>query len=376
MRETVLLRRRIDMVRNVFLAEGGWRLASSLYLIGGFARGEGTWDIHRGKLRIYNDLDLLAVIRRRTPGTLLRLHRIARRLNDGRFDHTVDLEIASLPTLLRPPSTLLETDLRASPRLLWGEDPLAGLGGSAGGEIRPGDALQLLFNRQASALYGLRLLSREPLNIPYLQVQICKPLLAMMAATLALEGRYVSLASDQLSALLQLLPRQSSDPLWQAFRSPRTLELLETAVRFKSNPEAGHFEPFGETLDEVLRIYQSHLFAALARLCEEPSTGPPERLLKTFRRRQPRSFRLLSLPWWAHAVRSRQAGVSTSLPRVDVHPQVDVYIAHTRWLADFLDGASPSQLGHSRLLAGRSHEERLESLIRSWQASGFGCRLE
>jgi len=52
-----LIERYIQIVRNLFLKEGGWRYATSLYLIGGFARDEGTYDLNNGRLHIYNDLD-------------------------------------------------------------------------------------------------------------------------------------------------------------------------------------------------------------------------------------------------------------------------------------------------------------------------------
>ena len=61
MHSEALLRHYSHFIRNAFLLEGGWRYAQSLYIIGGFARGEGTIEAFGDRLRIYNDFDCLVV---------------------------------------------------------------------------------------------------------------------------------------------------------------------------------------------------------------------------------------------------------------------------------------------------------------------------
>ena len=107
-----LVLRYIQIVRNLFLKEGGWRYATSLYLIGGFARDEGTYDLNNRRLRIYNDLDFLVIVPRKDPVRMLALRRIMQRLKDGRFGCQIDLIVTTDQELRDPAPLILNFDIQ------------------------------------------------------------------------------------------------------------------------------------------------------------------------------------------------------------------------------------------------------------------------
>ncbi|MCA9806279.1 MAG: hypothetical protein KC777_30130 [Cyanobacteria bacterium HKST-UBA02] len=366
---------RISMIRSVFLKEGGWRAARALYLVGGFARGEGTADLHRGNLRIYNDVDLLAVAPRKTPSVLARLWRVARRLNDGRFDHAVDLELATADEIRRTPSSIREFDLRSGSRLLWGQDFLAGLPDSGAWSLRQGDLVQLLFNRLASLLFGLRESAIPVPRIPYLQVQISKPLLSMMAVTLGLEGRYVTDIEEQFHPLESAPGTKGTAPLRLLLGQPEVKGLLEAAVEFKRRPKPDHFLPYGSSLRIVAGSFHGFILRCLQDVYSAGEGCSAQAPVTAFRNRQPEGWRLFTRAWWVQSIRAVQAGLRPAPSGWGPHPEVDVYSALALWIDEHVRQEPTRWQKYARANRSEDPLEEIEILLKKWKSAAFDCRL-
>ncbi len=364
-------------MRTVFLKEGGWRHARSLYLIGGFARDEGTCGFVNGRLRVYNDLDFLVIVRRRCPLRMLALHRIGRRLNDGRFGCQIDLVVVPADELADPPPTLLQFDMQQHYVWLWGQRVFESGGARrlTPDRLSPGDALQLLLNRQASLMIGLSLLRQDPVDGPYLQVQLSKPLFAMMSAVLIAERRYVVPVRRQLELIEADRRQRRSEPLWQVFQDEQVMDLLRVAVRFKHEPKPEHFVPFEENIETIARSYHDFVKTFVAHHYGLPTDGPIGALVDAFCAQQQRRLDILSPPWWACWWRSRSVGLRARRPTYAAHPQVDVYAAHLLWMTQHVTGRP--QPWRAALPAARSCPQRdeLDVLIDAWKVSGYGCAI-
>jgi len=372
-----LIERYIQIVRNVFLKEGGWRYATSLYLIGGFARDEGTYDLNNGRLHIYNDLDFLVVVPRKDPLRMLALRRIMHRLNDGRFGCQIDLIVATDQELRDPDPLILNFDIQHAHTSLWGEKIIESglLRTLKPNEISRADALQLLLNRQASLMIGLSMLRKANPNLPYLQVQLSKPLLAMMAAVQVMEGTYRVPVSDQLEWIEAHLNEKPADPLWQPFHDNPFFRLLCESVKFKQSPRPEHFAPYDKSAALIAQSYFRFLKTFLAQHYNLPTDSSINDLIVAMRSHQPRHWDLFSIAWWRCRLHAGYGGIVTLPPGHRPHPQVDVYGSHLLWMSQLVE--DHKQDWRSMLQWYRQVEpcDELEILIGAWRVSSYGCRL-
>lgn len=349
----VEVRQWILIAMNVFLREGGWRSAKSLYLIGAFARDEGTYRRINGQLRIYNDLDFLVVVPYKTPRRMLSLNRIHRKLNDGRFSCSIDLLVVSQRELQDPPPIILHYDIQQSHEWLWGERLL----GKELCRILPkdslsrSDAVQLLLNRLASLIIGLSMLQQKTFDDCYLQVQLSKPLLAMMAAMQVKARCYQVSVKDQLAWAKQQ---------WQ---DAKLLNLMDTAVQFRHDPQLEHFQPYKQTASTIAKYYFTFLKDYISG---HYGTSPDslESLIVAMRAAQPRQWDMLSPSWWASRLRAARIEVKVRRPTYGPHPQVDVYESLLRWMAQYLDNPELINIDDTKLL------------INLWKVSGYDCAIK
>jgi hypothetical protein len=366
----------IQMVRSVFFKEGGWRQATSLYLIGGFARDEGTARLVNGQLHI-NDLDFLVIVPRKDPLRMLALSRILRILNDGRFGCQIDLVIASRRELLDPRASILNYDVQQSHAWLWGEKFFSSTSYRRldAHRILQSDALQLLLNRQASLMIAFSLLQEGKFEVHYLQVQLAKPLAAMMAAIQIAEQSYTLPIREQLAWIEAGRQEQSSKRLWKVFRDDRLLHLLQQTTEFKHEPQPKHFEPYETNIDTIARSYHLFLQAFLAHHYKQPEETDISDLVATMRSHQPTQIDLCAPSWWASRLRAHQQGVRTRPPGIGPHPQVDVYAAQLMWMSRHLRGSGDDWRKWIPWLKVEEDTNELSSLIGAWKASGYDCRL-
>ncbi len=369
--------RYIQIVRNLFLKEGGWRYATSLYLIGGFARGEGTYDLNNGRLRIYNDLDFLVIVPRKDPVRMLALRRIMQHLNDGRFGCQIDLVVTTNQELRDPDPLILNFDIQQAHLWLWGEKIIeSGLGRTLNpNEISRGDALQLLLNRQASLMIGLSMLRKADRNLPYLQVQLSKPLLAMMVAVQIMEGTYRVPVSDQLVWIEAHRNEKASDPLWRPFHDDRFFHLLRESVRFKQAPRPEHFAPYDKSAALISQSYYSFLKTFLAQHYNLPTDSSINDLIIAIRSVQPRQWDLFSIAWWGCRLHAGYRGIVTLPPGHRPHPQVDVYGSHLLWMSQFVEDHKHDWRRMVHWYRQVKSCDELEILIGAWRVSSYGCRL-
>jgi hypothetical protein len=369
MKTEPLVQQMTDTVRNAFLKEGGWRHAKSLYLIGGFARGEGTYEITNGRLIIYNDIDFLVIVPRKSPLALFSISRIQNRINDGRFPFQVDLVVESIQELRQPNPTIQNYDIQNAHKHIWGESffknetyyrlPME--------SVSPADALQLLLNRQASLMIGFAELNKaKRKDIRYLQVQLSKSLCAMLAALTISEGCYQIRAKDQMKWLHSQLKNHEEGGLWEIFQDKELLSLLEANEVFRHTPDRNHFEPFWTTINYIAKQYHAFLFAYMKWHYKLSPESEWKKTLDAFRLAQPMQWDLVSLSWWASWFRRQEACLTIRWPSHAPHPQISVYLDHLSWLHGYVFGSRGDK---SKQL------QELENLISLWKASGYGCHL-
>ncbi|MEM0912991.1 MAG: hypothetical protein AAGK09_00095 [Planctomycetota bacterium] len=348
-----LVRRHAVAASNTFLKLGGWRYADALYLIGGFARGEGLARIERGRLEVLNDIDLLAVVGRPSLRRLIGLTALIRRWKRLAQGGVIDLVVKSKADVLAEPRTIAHADLRHDHCWLWGKPILALTPRAESFCLDRGDALQLLMNRQASLMHGILALSDAD-NHDWVRVQVAKPLFAAMAAALVFTDAYHPSLLEQRRRI-DTIP---SGPLSPLLRQDVFLRHLDESMRFRADPAAVHAAATQESLHEVGVWYCQFVRASMSMHYGQAADAPLDVLIRAMRSRQPRQFDLRLLGWWAC-----WRGGHARWPRVDVHPLVDVYAAHLRWMSAWLQqpqSADRRQLGR---------------LLDRWSFSAYGCRL-
>jgi hypothetical protein len=295
---------------------------------------------------------------------LLAIHRLQRVVNDGRFSFQVDLVVESESELLSPSATIQNYDIQHGHALLWGADFFGKekAGKLVRGGISKSDALQLLFNRQGSLLIGLLGLAMPDYDEEYMQVQLSKPLLAMMAALLVYEGEYTARASEQLVAVEAGIRRNRDRALWKSFEDDAIMNLLRTAVAFKEKPEKQHFQPFNSTAKQIAKHYCHFLKKCMILQYGLSESSDTAMAVAAFVNAQPVAPSLMRPGWWAARLRGGHPGVGGR----SVHPQVEVYARQFRWLSDQANSDSI----HSR------DNGQLADLVAEWKVSGFGCSLK
>jgi hypothetical protein len=199
-------------------------------------------------------------------------------------------------------------------------------------------------------IIGLSLLASGSPDHTYLQVQLSKPLLAMMAAAQVEAGCYQVAARDQLR--------------WMQTRveAAGLLELLQTAVDFRHAPSPEHFQPFDQTAATIAGHYFEFLTAFMGRHYGAPTQELPS-LITAMQNHQPKQWDLIAPSWWACRLRARAAGLRARRPGRGPHPLIDVYAAHLRWM--------------ERYVAGEVHldADELKNMIQAWKISGYDCKL-
>jgi len=374
------IRRYLATIRNAFLKEGGWQAASSLYLIGGFARGEGTCDLHQGRLRIYNDLDFLVIVPHKSPQRMVRLYQILKRLNNGRFDFRIDFIISTKSELRSPPPLIVHYDIQQNHEWQWGENffETESVSPLHPKVISKADVLQLLLNRQASMLIGLSLLKQTNPSTTYLQIQLSKPLSAMLAAVQITNGVYTSSVMSQLEWVKDHRDRFKSDPMWKPFQNEQIMRLLEEFETFKRAPQSGHFSPLKENAQVIAENYHLFLRNYMTRFYELSADVSTEALMSHFCSKQPYQWDLLTPDWWVCRLRT---GIQARVLKPGPHLHIGAYAAHFVWVAQFLSSQVSEDSGASRWsdwiswYDADSQMNDCDRLIQAWKVSGYGCRV-
>ncbi|MDY6822548.1 MAG: nucleotidyltransferase domain-containing protein [Thermodesulfobacteriota bacterium] len=368
-----------NIIRNVFLKEGGGRYAVALYLIGGAPRSELTCAVVRGRLKIYNDLDILVIVKKKSIQCLLKMRRIQQAVNDGRFGFQVDLVIESFEELVDPEPTIQNYDIQNYKQWLWGEDIYACsrhrpriLDPS---KIYVADGLKLLFNRLGSLLIGLKELNKSSPKPEYVQVQLSKPLFAMMISLLISEGLYNGRVTEQFKIVCRQKTMEHSHSLWEILDDDM-MALLQMAVVFKKTPEPGHFRPFQVYADFIGKYYYLFLLRFLAWAYDAPDATEEDAILLAFRQHQPVQVDIVSSSWWVAVARYVQTGKSkVRFPSQSVHPLVDVYCEMVRWLGSYVSKTGDADCSDSVHGITQKSIEELSALIEKWRNSAYGCKL-
>ena len=241
--------------------------------------------------------------------------------------------------------------------------------------VSQSDALQLLFNRQASLLIGFAELSKTQPDISYLQVQLCKPLFAMMCALLIGERRYVVRVNDQLDLIQIERSSHKNDLLWKIFQNEKVMSLMRTAVDFKHDPKPNHFKSFARSIETIASNYHRFMIMFIMHHYGIPQNSSLEEVIRFFSDHQPLQTDIISPGWWACWLRSRAVDVHVRFPRRASHPQVTTYINHTLWMAKYLSHKTSNQTGSVHDLQFNNLKKDLHKLINTWEVSGYGCRL-
>lgn len=349
------------ITENIIKNKTKWGIISFI-LYGGFARGEGSVEVHGDNARPLNDYDFIAVTEYPVPA-YLSFKKFTQELNSHGRDYNVDMVIRPLWFMKRVRPTIFYYELKKGGRVLWGEDVLSLMPEIDPCAIPLRDGISTFFNRLMSLLEAYAIEDRK-----IIIYQCNKAILTWVEMLLLLSSNYHWSYKERLSIFKSIFekafPRLAVD-------CPELLPLAERATRFKLLPDYNLY-PEEDIWDKVAPLYFKILNFYLAEFVRRQGDSDDKRWID-FMRTSP----FKTIPSWViFKIREMTERDFSRRLSLGFQPYLWAYLAGYEWLKAWVLKDNYSQIRKYLNYLGRvdNTDDLLilkDKIILSWKKSSF-----
>tara|TARA_A100001388_G_scaffold159362_1_gene118876 strand:- start:33213 stop:34301 length:1089 start_codon:yes stop_codon:yes gene_type:complete len=244
----------LELITNSF--EGS---LISIILYGSYGRDEGSFYVSNGDIKVYNDYDILLVVKKKIPSNLLEL--VKKNLLDCLDIRFIDLSQKPVKKLKYLKPLIFNYDLKYGSSVIWGDlNILKKIPNFSPSQLTLEDAEILYFTR-IYTFFGS--IDEKGLNegvcgekSRFFRNQMAKAILAIVDVMLLQKKSYHTSYNERIRRFKNLYPKEN-----------KLIELSDWALREKLSPSDERVKPSKIKIfyNDILNSYHEVMFKALSQ---------------------------------------------------------------------------------------------------------------